>query len=262
LLGGAVDQRDAPVEPGRDDAAAHGLHDIFVQRLQIFERAARVFQLHIHLAQLAHQQAGQIGDGKVGEEVDEDHYLQRLELGMGSRIGGNHEVVIEFENGSEENESQGRAQVSPGPRQQHAGDHDDQGVEEIQRAVDAAGEVDDQRDHGQIGEHLQNGLQRCSFQTETRKRKNSESTNHSTMPVRKGMMGSGLGVRRMTASSMASRTIRIRMRTFTSQVSQFRSSEMECMRLASSVSVVSRLSFAFVVRCSLFVVRGCGPNAA
>ena len=70
---------------------------------------------------------------------------------------------------------------------------------------------------------------RLSFQTETRKRKNSESTNHSTIAVRKGMMGSGLGVRRMTANSMASRTVRIRRRTFTSQVSQFRSSEMECM---------------------------------
>ena len=44
-------------------------------------------------------------------------------------------------------------------RQQHASDHDDQGVEEIQRTVDAAGEVDDQRDHSQIGEHLQHGLQ-------------------------------------------------------------------------------------------------------
>ena len=71
---------------------------------------------------------------------------------------------------------------------------------------------------------------RCSLHTETRKRKNSESTNHSTIPVRKGIMGRGLGVRRMTESSMASRTIRIRMRTFTSQVSQFRSSEMEGMK--------------------------------
>jgi hypothetical protein len=35
----------------------------------------------------------------------------------------------------------------------------------------------------------------------------------------------------MTANSMASNTIRISTRTFTSQVSQFRSSEMECMNL-------------------------------
>ncbi len=70
---------------------------------------------------------------------------------------------------------------------------------------------------------------RVSFHTETRNRKKSESTNHRTIPVRNGMTGTGLGVRRMTASSMTSRTIRISMRTLTSQVSQFRSSEVECM---------------------------------
>gem|GEM_PF-5710448 len=109
LLGGAIDQRDASVEPGGDDAAAHGLHDVFVERLQIFERATGIFQLDIHLAQFAHQQAGQIGDGEVGKQVDEDHYLQCLELGMRGRIGGNDQVVIQFEDGSEEDESQGRA---------------------------------------------------------------------------------------------------------------------------------------------------------
>jgi hypothetical protein len=43
LLGGSIDQRDPSIEPGGDHAAAHGLHDIFVQRLQIFERAAASF---------------------------------------------------------------------------------------------------------------------------------------------------------------------------------------------------------------------------
>ena len=89
---------------------------------------------------------------------------------------------------------------------------------------------------------------RCSFQTETRNMKNSERANHSTIPARKGRMGSGLGVRRRTASSMASKTIRIRMRTFTSQVSQFRSSEMECMN-----SVVGRS--LFVVDALVVVIR-------
>ena len=78
---------------------------------------------------------------------------------MRGRIRGNDQVVIEFEDGSEQDERQGRAQVPPGPRQKHAGDHDDQRVEKIQRTVDAAGEVDDQRDHREIGEHLQHGLQ-------------------------------------------------------------------------------------------------------
>src|ERR1700683_689516 len=73
---------------------------------------------------------------------------------------------------------------------------------------------------------------RCSLQTETKKRKNNERTNHNIIPVTKGKMGSECGVRRMTASSMASRTIKISMRTFTNQVSQLRSSEVECMGLA------------------------------
>ena len=130
-----------------------------MERLEIFEGAAGVLQLHVDLAELAHQQAGQVGDGKVGKQVDEDHDLERLQLGMRAGIRGDDQVVIKFEDGAEEDESESGAEISPGPRQQHAGDNDDQGVEEIQRTVDAAGYVDDQRDHGQIGEHLQHGLQ-------------------------------------------------------------------------------------------------------
>src|ERR1017187_1568885 len=85
---------------------------------------------------------------------------------------------------------------------------------------------------------------RCSVHTETRNRKNSDNTNHRTIPVRKGTTGTGLGVKRMTASSMASSTIKIRMRTFTSQVSQLRSSEMEYMNFGSQPSVLSHSPLA------------------
>ena len=84
MLGRAIDQRYPSVEPGGDDPAAHRLHDVFVQRLQIFERAAGILELHIHLAELAHQQPGQVGNGEVGKQVDEDYDLQRLQLGMRS----------------------------------------------------------------------------------------------------------------------------------------------------------------------------------
>ena len=159
LLGGAINESDASIEAGGDDAAAHRLHDILVQRLQVFERAARVFQLHIDLAQLAHEQAGQVGDGEVGEQVDEDNDLERFELGMGSGVRGNDEIVIEFENGSEKDEGERGAQVSPDTGQEHAGDDNDERVKKIERAVDAAGDMDDQGNHGQIGEHLQDGLE-------------------------------------------------------------------------------------------------------
>src|ERR1019366_4660772 len=78
---------------------------------------------------------------------------------MRVRIGVNDPVVIKLENCSEEDESQRRAQICPGPWQQHGGDHEDQRVEKIQRAFDTARQVDDQCHHGQIGEHLQQPLQ-------------------------------------------------------------------------------------------------------
>ena len=102
-------------------------------------------------------------------------------------------VVIEFEDGSEQDESQGRAQISPGPRQQHAGDNDDQGVEKIQRAVDAAGDMDDQRDHGQIGEHLQNGLQAVFAPDRNQKKEKQRKHEPQHHPGEKGQDGQRAG---------------------------------------------------------------------
>ncbi len=48
--------------------------------------------------------------------------------------------------------------VGPGPRQQNAGHDDDQRIEKVEGAVDAAGGVNHQGDQGQIGKHLQQRL--------------------------------------------------------------------------------------------------------
>ena len=186
-------RRDASVEAGGDDTAAHGLHDIFVERLQVFEGAAGVFQLHIHLAELAHEQARQVGDGEIGKQVDEDDYLQRLQFGMRVSVRGNDRIVIELEDGSEQDERQGGAEISPGSGQEHARDHDDQGVEKIQRTVDAAGDMDDQGNHGQIGEDLQDGLEAVFVpdrNQEKEKQREHEPQHHSG---EEGQDGQGVG---------------------------------------------------------------------
>jgi len=67
-------------------------------------------------------------------------------------------------------------------------------------------------------------------------------------PGEEGQDGQRAGREAKDGESMASKTIRIRMRTFTSQVSQFRSSEMECMN-----SVVGRS--LFVVDALVVVIR-------
>jgi hypothetical protein len=51
------------------------------------------------------------------------------------------------------------------------------------------------------------------------------------MVVMKSRMGSGAGLNWATASSMASRRVRMKMRTRTNHTSQFRSSNVDCMEI-------------------------------
>src|SRR5580704_6328995 len=157
--GRSIDQRDATIEAGGDQSAADRMNDVFVQRLQAFERAAGVLQLYAHLPQLCGQKSRQIGDRQKSEKVDKDDGLQRLRAGMGGAVGRNHAVVVQFQNRPVEDESQSRDEVRPHARQQHAGDDDDQGIEEVQRAVPSSGFVDHEADQNQISHNLQRGLQ-------------------------------------------------------------------------------------------------------
>ena len=126
LLRGGVDQGDVSIEPGGDQSAADGLNDVFVQRLQVLQRAAGVLQLDVHLAKLGRQQSGQVGDRQVAEQVDEDDGLQRSHAGVGGGIGRDDFEVGQLQDGAVKDEGQRRAQVRPGPRQQNAGHDDDQ----------------------------------------------------------------------------------------------------------------------------------------
>ncbi len=130
-----------------------------MQRLQAFERAAGVLELYSHLAQFCGEQSGQVRDRQEGEEIDKDDGLQRFQSGMRGAIGRNHGVVVQFQHRPVENESQGRNQLRPHPRQQHAGHDDHQGIEKVQRAVPSSGFMDHEADQNQIGENLQRGLQ-------------------------------------------------------------------------------------------------------
>src|SRR5258708_5838470 len=68
-------------------------------------------------------------------------------------------VVVQFQNHAVKNESQGGDQVRPNPGQQHAGNNNDQRIEEVQRTVPSSGLVNDQTDQNQISEDLQRSLQ-------------------------------------------------------------------------------------------------------
>ena len=136
----------------------------------------------------ADQQASQVGDREIGKQVDENDDLQVAIRDGSSGIGRNHVEIGQFENGSIQDESQRRGQICPGPRQQHAGHNDDQRIEEVQRAIDAAGDIDHQRDHDQVGEHLQKGLKRCSSRpkAEDEEKRKHEPQQHAWKEQAKG----------------------------------------------------------------------------
>ena len=89
-----------------------------MQCLKIFQRSARVFQLHVNLAQLGRQQSRQICHRQIAEEIDENDGLQRTESGMSCRVRRNDFEISQLQNRDIENERQRTAQVCPDPRQQ------------------------------------------------------------------------------------------------------------------------------------------------
>src|SRR5579864_7577962 len=129
-----------------------------MQGLQIFQRAAGVLQLYVHLSQLVCQQTGKVRDRQVAEQVDENNALQCLQFRMGSRVGRNNCEVGELQNRSIKDERQRRCKIRPDPRQKNASHDNDQGIEKIQRTVYASSRVDDQAHECQIGEDLQHCL--------------------------------------------------------------------------------------------------------
>src|SRR5579863_2400250 len=73
FLSGAVHQRNAAIQAGRDQAAADRLNDVFVQDLEVLQSAAGIFQLHARLTKLGGEQAREISNSEVGKQVYENY---------------------------------------------------------------------------------------------------------------------------------------------------------------------------------------------
>src|SRR5207302_6235339 len=109
------------------------------------------------------QQPSQVRHRQIREQVDKHDRFQRFQLRMGGGEGGNNVVIVQLKHASIEDEGQRRGEIGPDFRKQDAGYDDDQRIEEIQRAVPAAGEMDDQADHGHVRDDLQNRLHQLLF---------------------------------------------------------------------------------------------------
>ncbi len=143
IFGGRIDQLDGTVQIGGDEAAGDGVHDDLMQELKVLQLERFVLQGNVGLAHAVRQLVGKVGDGKVGEEVDEDDRLQRFKVRTGAGVGANHIEVRELKDSAKQDERHSGGEIGPGFRQQGTGDNDDEGIEEVERGVDAAGDVND-----------------------------------------------------------------------------------------------------------------------
>src|SRR5207245_11378831 len=82
---------------------------------------------------------------------------------MRGRVRRDNGEVRQLENAAVENECKGGCKVRQPSWQQHRGDDNDERIEEIQRAVYAAGCVNHERDQRQIRKHLEQRLNSVLF---------------------------------------------------------------------------------------------------
>ena len=184
------------------------------------------------LAQFRGEQSGQIRDRQKGEQVDEDDGLQRLESGMRGAVGRNNAVVVQFQHRPIKNEGQSRDKLRPHARQQHAGDNDDQRIKKVQRTVPAAGFVDDEADQDQIGKNLQRSLQPVLLpegeQEHVEQRQAVPEQNGAEEQPHRQRRRSELGDGQFNRQQQGQDKIR----TLTSQTSQLRSSNVDCIAIS------------------------------
>src|ERR1051326_2966391 len=132
-LSRGIDEAYAPVDAGGDQTAADRVNDVLVQRLQVFQLAALLFQLNVRLSQLGAELSRQVGDRGVREQVDEDTDLKTAQIRPRHRIGADDLEIRQLQYRPAGDERQCRGQEGPRARQQDAGNDDDKRIKKCER---------------------------------------------------------------------------------------------------------------------------------
>ena len=159
LLSGSIHQSDAAFHVSGDKAAADGVDYVLMQRLQAEQLAAFVAQLHARLPELGRQSAGEMRHREISEEVYQDDDLKRLQVAArGNLKRGNTLEEAKLQQRAEADERHSRRHISPVAGQQNAGNNNDQRIEEVEKGVNAAGNVNQGGSKSQVGENLNDRL--------------------------------------------------------------------------------------------------------
>src|SRR6478672_1283399 len=96
---------------------------------------------------------------QIRAEIDDDDDLKRLEIATRGILKRRYALKIaQFQQRAKTDKRNSRRYVSPISRQQNAGNDNRQWVEEVEKCVDAAGDVNQRGDECEIGENLDDGL--------------------------------------------------------------------------------------------------------
>ncbi len=129
LLSGNVQQGDATFQVGRDETAADGMNHVLVQRLQTQQFSAAVVKLPARLPQLGCEGAGKMRHGQVGEQVDQNHGLKRIQVAARGGLESRKLLeVVQLQDAPKEYGGDAGRHVGPVTRQENAGDDNHQGI--------------------------------------------------------------------------------------------------------------------------------------
>src|SRR6476660_10270875 len=98
-------------------------------------------------------------DSQIRAEIDDDDDLKGLEIAARRILIRRYALKItEFQQRAETNKRNSSRHIRPVPRQQDAGNDDRQRIEEVEKGVDAAGDINQRGDEGKISKNLYDGL--------------------------------------------------------------------------------------------------------
>src|SRR5437588_7930071 len=118
-----------------DQPAADGVDHVFMQRLKAQKLAAFIFQSASCLVQLGCQCAGQMRHRQVSKKVDQDHYLERLQVAAPGNLKRlDLPKIGKLQQASKKNEADSCRYIRPVARQQNRRNDDDQRIKEVEES--------------------------------------------------------------------------------------------------------------------------------
>src|ERR1700685_3077676 len=106
FFSGAIQQKDFAFEVGGEQAAAHGINNVLVERLQILKLAALLFEFGALAAQRLSEAAGKVGYREKGSQICEDPGLQFLRTGSAESGTRQFSVVDQLNHSAKKDETE------------------------------------------------------------------------------------------------------------------------------------------------------------